>query len=133
MPDHSVTRESLLSVLSDVADPETGRSVVHMEQVGKIAIEGSQVDVELGLTTWSSLLWEDTRKEVQNLLQAKLPAGTEVSVRIVEHSRPPEPIGEIGLTAKSVIAVGSGKGGVGKSTMAASLAYGLKTVALRSA
>ena len=40
--------------------------------------------------------------------------------------RPPERIGEIGLTAKSVIAVGSGKGGVGKSTIAASLAYGLK-------
>ena len=39
--------------------------------------------------------------------------------------RPPEKIGEIGLTAKSVIAVGSGKGGVGKSTIAASLALGL--------
>jgi ATP-binding protein involved in chromosome partitioning len=126
MPDNSVNRESVLSALSDVADPETGRSVVRMEQVGNIAIEGSSVDLELGLTTWSSLLWEDTRKEVQNLLQAKLPPGTEVSVRIVEHRRPPEPIGEIGLTAKSVIAVGSGKGGVGKSTIAASLAYGLK-------
>ena len=41
------------------------------------------------------------------------------------HERPPLPLGEIGLTAKSVIAVGSGKGGVGKSTIAASLAYGL--------
>ena len=56
----------------------------------------------------------------------KLPPGTEVHVRIEEHIRPPEKIGEIGLTAKSVIAVGSGKGGVGKSTIAASLAYGLK-------
>ena len=34
-------------------------------------------------------------------------------------------LGQIGLTAKSVIAVGSGKGGVGKSTLAASLAFGL--------
>ncbi|HYO24866.1 MAG TPA: Mrp/NBP35 family ATP-binding protein, partial [Lacipirellulaceae bacterium] len=37
-----------------------------------------------------------------------------------------EPIGAIGLTAKSVVAVGSGKGGVGKSTMAASIAIALK-------
>jgi ATP-binding protein involved in chromosome partitioning len=41
------------------------------------------------------------------------------------HTRPPEKLGEIGLTAKSVLAVGSGKGGVGKSTIASSLAIGL--------
>jgi ATP-binding protein involved in chromosome partitioning len=41
------------------------------------------------------------------------------------HQRPPQKIGEIGLTAKSVIAVGSGKGGVGKSTIATSIALGL--------
>ena len=66
------------------------------------------------------------RREAERLLRDKLPPGTEVHVRVVEHERPPEQIGQIGLTAKSVIAVGSGKGGVGKSTIAASLAYGLK-------
>ena len=42
------------------------------------------------------------------------------------HDRPADKIGQIGLTAKSVIAVGSGKGGVGKSTIATMLALGLK-------
>jgi ATP-binding protein involved in chromosome partitioning len=42
------------------------------------------------------------------------------------HERPAEKLGQIGLTAKSVIAVGSGKGGVGKSTIAASIAVGLQ-------
>jgi ATP-binding protein involved in chromosome partitioning len=126
MPDNTLTRETVLSILSDLADPETGRSSVQMDQVGAVAIEDGRVEVMLGLTTWSSLLWEDTRKEAENLLRAKLPPGADVRVRIVEHARPPEPVGEIGLTAKSVIAVGSGKGGVGKSTVAASLAYGLK-------
>jgi ATP-binding protein involved in chromosome partitioning len=47
-------------------------------------------------------------------------------VNVVEHVRRPERIGQIGLSAKSVIAVGSGKGGVGKSTIAVSVALGLK-------
>jgi ATP-binding protein involved in chromosome partitioning len=41
------------------------------------------------------------------------------------HERPAEKVGEIGLAAKTVIAIGSGKGGVGKSTIAAFLAFGL--------
>jgi ATP-binding protein involved in chromosome partitioning len=48
-----------------------------------------------------------------------------ISVAIEPHDRPPGKLGQIGLEAKSVIAVGSGKGGVGKSTIAASIAIGL--------
>ena len=44
---------------------------------------------------------------------------------MIEHERPPVAIGQIGLQVKSVIAVGSGKGGVGKSTVAASIALTL--------
>lgn len=126
MPNQPVTRETVLTALADLADPETGRNIVQMEQVRDVSIMDGRVDVALGLTTWSSLLWDETRTEAERLLGAKLPANTGVHVRITEHVRPVEKIGEIGLTAKSVIAVGSGKGGVGKSTIAASIAYGLK-------
>jgi ATP-binding protein involved in chromosome partitioning len=126
MPEGSKTRESVVAALNDLHDPETGRSVVQMEQVHDVAVKDKHVEVTLGLTTWSSLLWEETRSEAENLLHSKLPSGTDIQVRIAAHDRPPEKIGEIGLTAKSVVAVGSGKGGVGKSTIAASLAYGLK-------
>jgi ATP-binding protein involved in chromosome partitioning len=126
MPENSITREAVLAALSDFPDPETGRDVVRMEQVGEIEIDGRRVDIGLALTAWASLLWDETRAEAEQQVRNKLPPGAEVHVRIEEHLRPPEKIGEIGLTAKSVIAVGSGKGGVGKSTIAASLAYGLK-------
>jgi ATP-binding protein involved in chromosome partitioning len=126
MPDPSITRESVNDALSDLRDPETGRSVVQMEQVHDVRIMGKRVEITLGLTTWSSLLWTETGTDAENLLRSKLPAGTDIQVDIRKHDRPPEKIGEIGLTAKSVIAVGSGKGGVGKSTIAASLAYCLK-------
>ncbi len=126
MPDVPVTQEMVEKVLADLKDPETGRSLARMEQIRHIGIDARGVEVSLGLTTWSSLLWDETRAEAERLLLEKLPAATNVNVRVVEYVRPPERIGEIGLTAKSVIAVGSGKGGVGKSTIAASLAYGLK-------
>jgi ATP-binding protein involved in chromosome partitioning len=126
MADVSVTREMVETALADLPDPETGRSLVRMDQLRQVTIDSRGVEVTIGLTTWSSLLWDETRAEAERLLREKLPAGTNSHVRIVEFVRPPERIGEIGLTAKSVIAVGSGKGGVGKSTIAASIAYGLK-------
>ena len=46
-------------------------------------------------------------------------------MELAVHRRKPEKLGEIGLAAKTVVAVGSGKGGVGKSSIAAYLAYGL--------
>jgi ATP-binding protein involved in chromosome partitioning len=119
-------RAAVEAALSSLQDPETGRSVVAMEQLHDVDVDGNKVSVTLGLTTWAAPLWEEVRAEAVRLLTAKLPPGTDVKVRVVEHHRPAEPIGQIGLTAKSIIAVGSGKGGVGKSTIAASIAYGLK-------
>lgn len=100
--------------------------MAQMGQIGEIAIDGRRVDVTLGLTTWAKPLWFETAREAEQLLHSKLPADADVNVRLVEHVRRPEKIGQLGLEAKSVIAVGSGKGGVGKSTIAASIAYGLK-------
>ena len=47
-------------------------------------------------------------------------------MELAVHRRKPEKLGEIGLAAKTVVAVGSGKGGVGKSSIAAYLACGLR-------
>src|SRR5262245_18672871 len=121
-----IDRDLVLSALSDLADPETGRGTVQLGQIGEIAVDGRRVEVTLGLTSWARPLWEETRREAEQLLRSKLPADAEVQIRLVEHQRRAEKIGQLGLEAKSVIAVGSGKGGVGKSTIAASLAYGLK-------
>jgi ATP-binding protein involved in chromosome partitioning len=122
----SITRETVESMLADFPDPETGRGLGPMGQIHQIAVDGRRVEVMLGLTTWAGPLWDDIRQEAESLLRNQLPADTEIDLRIVQHARPPEKIGQIGLAAKSVIAVGSGKGGVGKSTIAASVAYGLK-------
>ena len=121
-----INQANVEQVLNGFRDPESGRSVVQQKQVQQIQAEGGRIAVTLGLTTHSAPIWEDTRKAAESLLREKFPAAQSVEVKLAVHERPPLKLGQIGLTAKSVIAVGSGKGGVGKSTMATSLALGLK-------
>jgi ATP-binding protein involved in chromosome partitioning len=125
MTEGKLTQEAVQQALSEFKDPESGRSVTRMQQVHGLTVEGNRVAVTLGLTTYSAALWQQTETDLANHLRAKLPAETEVEITREIHDRPAEKMGEIGLAAKSVIAVGSGKGGVGKSTIAAALAYGL--------
>jgi len=120
----SVDSAAVTAALKDFQDPETGRSVLETAQVRDIQVEGSAVSRTLALTTHVAPLWEETRQELVQLLQQRLP-GVKATVKVVEHPRPPVPLGQIGLTCKSVIAVGSGKGGVGKSTIATCVALGL--------
>jgi ATP-binding protein involved in chromosome partitioning len=116
----------ILDALAELKDPETGRSVTQQGQVRDIELSPDRLSLTLALSTHSAPLWQQTREECVELLRRRFPALKQIDVALAIHPRPPEKLGEIGLSAKSVIAVGSGKGGVGKSTLAASLAYGLK-------
>lgn len=126
MTDSTVTLAAVQSELAAFSDPETGRSVVELGQVRDVSLTGDRLSLVLELTTHSSPLWQETRADLIERLRNRFPALREVVVDLATHHRPPSQIGQIGLRAKSVIAVGSGKGGVGKSTIAACLALGLR-------
>jgi len=125
MPTGPINSAEVEEVLKNFPDPETGRSLSQMGQVQDVSIDGNQVRVKVGLTSYSAPLWEDTRERIADQLRTKLSGSPDVIVEVEPFERPAEPMGTIGLTTKSVIATGSGKGGVGKSTVAASLACGL--------
>ncbi|HTU24294.1 MAG TPA: Mrp/NBP35 family ATP-binding protein [Pirellulales bacterium] len=119
------SRADLERALAEVVDPETGESLLAGSQIRDLAIDGRRVSLTLALSTHSAPLWDDTCRGLITLLTGRFPALEEVKVDLAVLDRPPQPRGELGVTAKSIIAVGSGKGGVGKSTIAASLALGL--------
>jgi ATP-binding protein involved in chromosome partitioning len=125
MAEGPITDVLIKQLLDQFPDPETGRSITQLGQVHQLKIEDNRVSITLGLTTHSAPLWNDTREELVALLRARFPQ-LDILVDIAVHERPAEKMGEIGLAAKSVVAVGSGKGGVGKSSIAAYLAYGLR-------
>ena len=128
MPPESITLSAVQAVLAEFKDPETGRSIVDLGQVGNVQLDpaNKKLSLTLALTTYSAPLWKETQADLVELLRQRLPELSDVRVELAVHERPPQKLGQLGLTIKSVIAVGSGKGGVGKSTVAACLALGLK-------
>jgi ATP-binding protein involved in chromosome partitioning len=125
MSNSSISPESVRQVLADLRDPETGRPLGKSDQLGDIAIENGFAKCTVKLCTHSWPIQDEFKDQAAERVKTRLPELTGVEIKVIEHERPPVAIGQIGLQVKSVIAVGSGKGGVGKSTVAAAIALTL--------
>lgn len=121
-----LTIAAVEKTLAEFKDPETGRSVTQTQQVRDLKVEGGKLSLTLALTSHSAPIKQEMAERLTDLIKRRYPMLKDVTVNLATHERPPVKIGQIGLTCKSVIAVGSGKGGVGKSTVAATVALGLK-------
>ncbi len=123
MSDNQTLVDQVNKILGEIKDPETGRRL--RKQIHETKVEDNLISVKVGLTSYANPLKADFENEVKNALESEL-SEHEIAVDVVEHVRPAQSVGQVGLTAKAVIAVAAGKGGVGKSTAATSLAIALK-------
>jgi len=126
-PETVLTEKDVLLALKGVKDPDLGRDLVDLGMIRDIRIEAGKVALKVRLTTPACPLKAKIEADVRSALQSRLPAGLAFEIEMTAEVR-----GKVGSDSgdipgvKNVIAVGSGKGGVGKSTMATSIAFGLK-------
>jgi ATP-binding protein involved in chromosome partitioning len=121
-----VLKDRIRDAAGRMRDPETGRPLGKTDQVGDVQIEGSNATCTIKLSTHSSAVRDEYAQSVADAIRNVAPELTDVEIKLETLDRPPATIGQVGLKIKSVIAVGSGKGGVGKSTLAASIALSLQ-------
>ncbi|MCK6482540.1 MAG: Mrp/NBP35 family ATP-binding protein [Phycisphaerae bacterium] len=126
----SVTKEQVLEALRRVNDPELHRDLVSLNMIKNVAVCDGLVRVHVELTTPACPLKDQIGKDVHREV------GGVVGVKQVEIEWSSQVRAHAALQVhlpgvKNVIAIGAGKGGVGKSTIAVMVAYGLERMGAR--
>ncbi len=126
----SLTKEKILEALKAVKDPSTGQDIVSLKMVEDLKIEGNFVQFKLALPQMNYPKKANINMSCMTAIQ-RLDPNVRVDVHMTVKPQNEAPKNAAVSHIKNIIAVASGKGGVGKTTVSVNLALALKRLGAR--
>ena len=121
-----MNKESILKALSYVDDPDLGKDLVTLNMIQNVTIDRSNVKFDLVLTTPACPMKDSIANACKTAIHTMVDKTAEVDINITSVVQESRDTNQVLSTVKNIIAVASGKGGVGKSSVALNLAKTLQ-------